>query len=139
MSNRTYILSTKDEDTSENMAPMDVVIALKRSASICSAFNNDERELKIIELENKDEIEASPTISVEEVLPKVMSKNARPKAAKGVRTSMNIADRVTTDFSHPGEVVTSDEYLSRAKMPLISRTQLTVPPIKSVQQIYLDN
>ncbi|CAC5389211.1 unnamed protein product [Mytilus coruscus] len=68
-----------------------------------------------------------------------MSKKARPKAEKGVRTSMNIADVGMKYFSLPGEGVQSDEYLSRAKMPLTSRPQLTVPAVKTVEQIYLDN
>ncbi|CAC5389210.1 unnamed protein product [Mytilus coruscus] len=147
VSNRTYILSTKDEVTSENISPNDVIMELKRSASICSAFQNDEQELELIGLENKDEIGAAPTIADEAVLPTAkggrsttpifesnINKKARPKAAKGVRTSMLIADGVVQDITIPGEVVSSD-----ANMPLTSKTLLTVPAIKSVQQMYLDN
>ncbi|CAC5373311.1 unnamed protein product [Mytilus coruscus] len=141
VSNRTYIISTQDEATSENIAPNDVVIELKRSASCCSAFNNDEQELElIIELENKDEIEVRPTISADtrdrrvrhkaakggrsitQILPTCvrelekdvvnlmsiqsnsesnMSTKARLKAAKGVRTSMIIADGVLKVFPFP--------------------------------------
>ncbi|CAC5380078.1 unnamed protein product [Mytilus coruscus] len=139
LSNRTNILSTKDEATNENISPNDVVMELKRSASICSAFQNNEQELELIRLKNKDEIGASPSLAVEEVLPKAkggrsttqifesnMNKKARPKAAKGVRTSMNIADGVVQDISLPGEVVPSD-----ANMPLTSKTLLTVPAIKT--------
>ncbi|CAC5392012.1 unnamed protein product [Mytilus coruscus] len=54
VSNRTYIVSTQDEATSENVAPNNMVfIELKRSASSCIAFNNDVQELELIELEKQ--------------------------------------------------------------------------------------
>lgn len=72
-------------------------------------------ELELIKLENKDGIGAAATIVVEEVLPTTTSSTqdsnintkARPKAAKGVRTSMIIADGCVQDITIPGEVASS--------------------------------
>lgn len=106
----------------------------KQGSSICRgcAFQNEEEELELISLEKtKDEIEAAASILVEEVLP--INKKARPKAARGTRTSMTIADSIVQEITLPGEVLSSN-----TDLPLTSRTLLTVSPIKSVQQINLD-
>ena len=71
VSNQTYILSTKDENISSN----GVVMGFKRSASICSGcvFTQDEPELELIRLENKDEIGAAASVADEDVLPSAKS------------------------------------------------------------------
>ncbi|VDI82842.1 Hypothetical predicted protein [Mytilus galloprovincialis] len=118
LSNRTYVLSKKQEASTENISTNDVVVELEQSTSTCRgcAFQNEEEELEII---------------IEEVLP--INKKARPKAAKGTRTSMTITDSFEQDITLPGEVLSSN-----TNLPLTSITLLTVLPIKSVQQMNMD-
>ncbi|CAG2254005.1 unnamed protein product [Mytilus edulis] len=63
------------------------------------------------------------------------NRRRRPKAAKGVRTSMTImlSTNSNMDVRLPGEVIPS------SNTPTVSRPQLTAPEIPTKEKVYLDS